>query len=378
MQPLWEVADVLREHWPAVGNHSGINSWQMRILSALKNCRTAVLGGHVDACTSCGVIRISYNSCRNRHCPKCQGNKREEWIASRKTELLPVPYFHVVFTLPDTLNSLALYKPKEVYEVLFEAAWDTIHTFGKDPKHLGATTGMISILHTWGQTLSLHPHLHCIVPGGGLTRQAKWKTAKSKGKYLFPVKALSRVFRAKYVHLLKTKGVLVDRELLNQLFQKEWVVFAKRPFGNPQSVVEYLGRYTHKIALSNHRIQGMDQNSVTFSYKDYRHSAQKKEMTLETMEFIRRFSMHILPKGFVRIRHYGILSSSCKKEAIPLIKDQFPKERLLLAETRILETYNPKLCPHCKTETITTLEILPKRGPPAHSRLMETGRLIKK
>ena len=377
MQPLWEVADVLREHWPAVGKHPGINSWQMRILSALKNCRTAVLGGHVDACTGCGITRISYNSCRNRHCPKCQGNKREEWIASRETELLPVPYFHVVFTLPDTLNSLALYKPKEIYDALFEAAWDTIHTFGKDHKHLGAATGMISILHTWGQTLSLHPHLHCIVPGGGLSRQGDWKTAKSKGKYLFPVKAMSRVFRAKYVQRLKATDLPAERELVNRLFQKEWVVFAKRPFGSTRSVIEYLGRYTHKIALSNHRIRNLDQHMVTFSYKDYRHSAQKKEMTLEAMEFIRRFSMHILPKGFVRIRHYGILSSSTKKTAIPLIKNQLAQQVSVLPEPRILQAYNPAMCPHCKTQTMITLEILTKRGPPSHAQLLQTGRLKK-
>ncbi len=248
MQPAFEMADVLREHWPAVPKHPGINSWQVRILSALKNCRTAAMGGHVDACTSCGTLRVSYNSCRNRHCPKCQGNKREEWIQKREVELLPVPYFHVVFTLPDLLNPLAMHQPKALYDTLFEAAWGTLTIFSKDPKHLGAQSGMIAILHTWGQTLSLHPHLHCIVPGGGLTRQGKWKTARSNGKFLFPVKAMSKVFRAKFVTLLKAKKVPTDQNLLSGLFKKEWVVFAKRPFGNPQSVIEYLGRYTHKIA----------------------------------------------------------------------------------------------------------------------------------
>lgn len=253
------------------------------------------MGGHVDACTSCGIVRISYNSCRNRHCPKCQGNKREEWITRRETELLPVPYFHVVFTLPDILNTLALHQPKAVYGALFEAAWGTINTFGNNPKNLGAATGMISILHTWGQQLSLHPHLHCIISGGGLSKSGQWKSAKSKGKYLFPVKAMSKVFRAKYVQSLKSKTGHADKELINALFKKEWVVFAKRPFGNPQSVIEYLGRYTHKIAISNHRIKNMDQDTVTFSYKDYRKSGQKSVMTLDGMEFIRRFSMHIFP-----------------------------------------------------------------------------------
>ncbi len=367
---------MLREHWPQV-LRSRANSWQVRVLGALKNCRTAALGGHVDACTDCGIVRISYNSCRNRHCPKCQGKNRESWIAAREAELLPVPYFHVVFTLPDTLNQLALHRPKAVYDALFEAAWGTIATFAADPKNLGAATGMISILHTWGQQLGLHPHLHCIVPGGGLSKQGKWKTAKSKGKYLFPVKAMGKVFRAKYVEALKARIGAIDQSLVNGLFKKEWVVFAKRPFGNPKSVVEYLGRYTHKIAISNHRITDIDHQSVTFTYKDYRKAGQKKLMTLDAMEFIRRFSLHILPKGFVRIRHFGILGSAGKKEAIPLIKGQFPQETLAPVEPRILEVYNPKLCPHCKTETMANLEILPKRGPPAHARLMESVRLKK-
>ena len=370
------MAGVLEKHWPQVLN-IGVNSWQIRVLRALKDCRTAAMGGHLDACTDCGIVRISYNSCRNRHCPKCQGNKRELWIAAREAELLPVPYFHVVFTLPDTLNRLALHRPKEVYDALFEAAWGTVSTFGNDPKNLGAAMGMISILHTWGQQLSLHPHLHCIVPGGGISNKGKWKTAKTKGKYLFPVNAMSTVFRAKYVKAIKAKVPGLDKHLIDGLFKKEWVVFAKRPFGNPKSVIEYLGRYTHKIAISNHRIRDIDRKTVTFSYKDYRNGAQKKLMTLDAMEFVRRFSMHILPKGFVRIRHFGILSSSGKKEAIPLIKSQFPQVALVPPEPRSLEAYNPKLCPHCKTETMVNLEILPKRGPPTHAKLMEKVRMQK-
>lgn len=265
MRPTFEVAQVLRQHWASVEKHSGINSWQLRVLSAVKKCRIADLGGHIDACTACGALRINYNSCGNRHCPKCQGNKREEWIQKREIELLPVPYFHVVFTLHDILNPLAVHKPKELYDMLFQAAWDTINVFSKDPKHLGAQSGMIAILHTWGQTLSLHPHLHCIIPGGGLTKSGQWKMAKSNGRFLFPVKAMSKVFRAKFVVLLKIKKVLVDQHLLNSLFRKEWVVFTKRPFFSPQSVIEYLGRYTHKIAISNHRIRSIDKNTVTFS-----------------------------------------------------------------------------------------------------------------
>jgi hypothetical protein len=329
------------------------------------------MGGHIDACTDCGVMRISYNSCRNRHCPKCQGNQREKWIQKREEELLPVPYFHVVFTLPDLLNPLALHQPKAVYDSLFEAAWGTIKAFGYDPKHLGAQTGMIAILHTWGQTLNLHPHLHCIVPGGGLTKAGKWKTAKSQGKYLFPVKAMSKVYRAKFMESIKRKISTIDKKLTDDLYKKQWIVFAKRPFGNTQSVIEYLGRYTHKIAISNHRIQAIDKNGVTFSYKDYRKNGQQQEMTLEGMEFIRRFSMHILPKGFVRIRHFGILSSGRKKSNIPLIKSQMPFSIQLFAEPRIMQTYNPKLCIHCQTETMVTLEILTGRGPPNITQLLK-------
>jgi hypothetical protein len=331
-----------------------------------------VLGGHTDACSNCGTVRNSYNSCRNRHCPKCQATEREAWIQKREEELLPVPYFHVVFTLPDTLNKLAMRQPKQVYDALFAASWDTINTFGKDAKHLGAQTGMISVLHTWGQQLTLHPHLHCIVPGGGLNKQGKWKVAGSKGKpacrsgrYLFPVKAMSKVFRAKYVAVLKNKISGLDKALMDELFKKDWVVYAKRPFANTSSVIEYLGRYTHKIAISNHRIKNIDANTITFSYKDYRNGAQKKEVTLDALEFIRRFSMHILPKQFVRIRHYGILSSTSKKNTLPVIREQSTQPVLPKQEPRVLLTFNPKLCPCCKTLTMVTIDVFDRRGPPS-------------
>ena len=346
--------------------HPNINSWQVRTLGAIMRCRTADMGGHIDACTNCGTVRISYNSCRNRHCPKCQGKERENWIQAREEELLPVPYFHVVFTLPDSLNQLAMHKPKEVYDSLFEASWNTIKTFGYDPKHLGAQTGMISILHTWGQQLMLHPHLHCIVPGGGITINDKWKYAKTKGKFLFPVKAMSIVFRAKYVQILKSKIPDLDKNLIDSLFKINWVVYAKRPFDNTHSVIEYLGRYTHKIAISNHRIKNVDECGVTFSYKDYRSEGTKKEMTLEAMEFIRRFTLHILPKGFTRIRHYGILSSTSKQNCKELVVQQIPMTKLNPKLIELPSVYNPLICPHCKTETMIQIEILPKRGPPTN------------
>jgi hypothetical protein len=242
---------------------------------------------------------------------------------------LPVPYFHVVFTIPDTLNQLCLHKDKEVYNILFQSVWHVLNTFGHDHKWLGAQTGMISILHTWGQTMTLHPHLHCIVPGGGINKQGNpitigWKTAKTNGKYLFNVKAMSKVFRGKFIALLKERlPDEMNQQFINELYKNDWVVYAKRPFSGPESVIEYLGRYTHKIAISNHRISNVEDGKVSFSYKDYKHGAVKKEMTLDASEFIRRFAMHILPKGFVRIRHYGILSSTSKSACAVIVKPKY-------------------------------------------------------
>ena len=310
MRPVIEVADVLEAYWSQVEQSANINSWQLRTLGAVMCCRSAAMGSHADGCSSCGHLRISYNSCRNRHCPQCQGLQREQWIQAREAELLPVPYFHVVFTLPDTLHALCMHQPAVMYNILFDAVWDTVNSFGHDAKWLGAQTGMIAILHTWGQTMTLHPHLHCIVPGGGLTKQNKWRTAKSDGKYLFNVKAMGKVFRGKFITLLKDRlPQHTDKVLLSSLYKQPWVVFAKKPFRSPHSVIEYLGRYTHKIAISNHRLQKLEDGKVDFTYKDYRRGSAAKTMQLGGMEFIRRFSMHILPKGFVRIRHFGILSS---------------------------------------------------------------------
>ena len=366
MKAAFELADVLQAHWPAVQHSGRFNSWQLRTMNAVRRCRTASLGGHIDGCTSCGLLRISYNSCRNRHCPKCQGKQREEWIQAREEELLPVPYFHVVFTLPDILNKLCLYKPNVCYNLLFKTAWSVIESFGHDHKWLGAQTGMIAILHSWGQTLTLHPHLHCIVLGGGLTKAHKWKTAKSKGKYLFNVKAMSKTFRGRYIAALKE---LLPEEmtaaLLTALYKHNWVVYAKRPFTGPGSVVEYLGRYTHKIAISNHRLKQVDDKQVTFTYKDYKHGSVKKEMTLDGFAFIRRYALHILPKGLVRIRHYGILSSTSKKDCAMIIKEQLPVVPPLVRLRPLLQPYNPKQCPCCKKETMHPLMQFTDRGPPA-------------
>jgi hypothetical protein len=260
-----------------------------------------------------------------------------------------------------------MHKPDVLYNLLFKTAWSVINSFGYDPKWLDAQTGMISILHTWGQTLTLHPHLHCIVPGGGLTKAGYWKIAKSDGKYLFDVKAMSKTLRGRYIAALKKLlPVEMTPELLKVLYRHNWVVYAKRPFTGPQSVVEYLGRYTHKIAISNHRLKQVDDKEVTFSYKDYKHGSVNKDMSLETGEFIRRYALHILPKGLVRIRHYGILSSTGKKKAAICIKAQLPPAAPLAIIRPVLAVYNPLHCPCCKQETMHRLMHF-DRGPPQRS-----------
>jgi len=351
MQAKWEVADVLHKT-----DLAAYSVHQQKTLRAIRNCRTSALGGHVDACDECGTVHISYNSCRNRHCPKCQGHKREEWIHKREGELLPCTYYHVVFTLPQELNPLALHEPKLVYNALFASAWKTMNQFGRQA---GLQMGMVCVLHTWGQNLSLHPHLHCIVPGGGIDERGRWKKQLRSNKYLFSVKALSKVFRAKYVSYLRESGN-VDKALTESLFQKDWVVYAKQPFGGPPQVIEYLGRYTHKVAISNHRIEKVTEEKTFFQYKDYKDGGKKKLMDLDNKEFVRRFSMHILPERFVRIRHYGILSSTWKRKKLPALRQQLKVKPI----SRELKTCLRK-CPCCKTGNLITIETFDKRGPPA-------------
>lgn len=367
MLPQFEVADLLQNNWNSIETKElKLNSWQLRTLSAIKRCRTAGLGGHIDSCSSCGYIQISYNSCRNRHCPKCQGNKTEQWIQKRQSELLPVAYYHVVFTIPATLNVYALQYPKELYSILFKASWQTIEAFSKDKKWVAAKMGMIAILHTWGQNMSLHPHLHCIVPGGGVNKQGKWKTAKAvqsakASKILFPVKAMSVVFRGKYVALLKKELPQIPYEFYPKLYKHKWVVYAKRPFGGSKQVIEYLGRYTHKIAISNHRIKNIANDKVTFTYKDYKQGAKKKTMTLSQKEFIRRFSLHILPKRFVRIRHYGILSSYWKREKLSELQASLN----FTSSIEGSQTKNQQ-CPKCKKHSLKVVLQFDARGPPKY------------
>jgi len=317
-KPEFELAEIIADNKQDFIEQYHPNGWVLKTLHALEICRTANLGGHIDKCTDCGHERISYNSCRNRHCPKCQGINREKWIMSREYDLLPCSYFHVVFTLPESLNTYCMLYPSQVYDILFQAGKATMFQFGHDPKWLGAQLGMISILHTWGQNISLHPHVHMIVPGGGITTDGNWKHARSNGEYLFCVKALSKVFRAKFMGLLtqflSQQGKIIDQNIRKNLFLKPWVVYAKEPFGGVDQVLEYLGRYTHKIAISNHRIKNIENGNVTFSYKDYADGNKQKLMTLSSVEFLRRFCLHILPRGFRKIRHYGILANRVKPQ----------------------------------------------------------------
>jgi len=366
VQPLYQVADILRR------NHHSLeqivpNRWKRRTLYALAACRTAALGGHIDQCThdSCNQLHISYNSCRNRHCPKCQGHKREEWIQARENELINTPYYHMVFTLPNELHSLVLKNQKRMYRILFQTAWTVVRDFAVNPKFMGGKTGMICILHTWGQNLSYHPHLHCVVPGGGINRKGKWKTAKGKDKYLFPVKSISKVFRARFMLQIR-KYVDLDQKISKQLFQKKWVVYCKRPFYGPKQVIEYLGRYTHKVAISNHRITSIEDGQVSFMAKDYRHGGKKHLICLSDREFIRRFTLHILPKGFVRIRHYGILSSCLKQNILPELQQQLG-EILLPKQEKIQH----RICPTCKKGELITIRYFDNRGPPKNCNPLE-------
>lgn len=325
MRWQYTVNDIIRNHWSEV-HSNGLNTHQLRHLYNISQCHTPALGGVAFQCRKCNHWQYQYHSCRNRHCPSCQGSKREEWIIRQQKYLLDVPYFHVVFTLPAELRPLCVYKPRLLYNVLFKASWETINTLSKDKKYLGAQAGMTAVLHTWSQNLGLHPHLHCIVPGGGVTKSGKWKYTRTKGKYLFPRKVMSILFRAIFMRELKaiakTKAIQLDKALRDTLYNKKWVVYAKRPFASPKHVIEYLGRYTHKIAISNYRISKVTDTHVHFTWKDYKDAAKKKTMILTITEFLRRFALHILPHRFVRIRHYGLLSYHARRSKIAEIQQQ--------------------------------------------------------
>ena len=336
-RPQLEVADVFRDHGDAFVDRYGhtLSSERRRALRDIAACRTAALGGHVEECNGCGHERIAYNSCRNRHCPKCQATAAAQWMEAREAELLPVEYFHVVFTLPAVLGPIGLQNPREVYGLLFRAAAETLQQIAADPKHLGAGIGFLAILHTWGQNLEHHPHVHCVVPGGGLAPDGSRWVACPPGFFL-PVRVLSRVFRGKFLALLRhafDQGklsfhgklrVLADagafQRRLTASAQTEWVVYAKPPFGGAEQVLKYLARYTHRVAISNRRLVALEDGAVKFHWKDYAHGGGQKTMTLKATEFIRRFLLHVLPSGFVRIRHYGFLANRVCREKLALCR----------------------------------------------------------
>lgn len=332
-RPKLEVADILRRYGETYrAEHEGsLSVAQRRVMQAIMTCRTAALGGHLEACDDCGHQRICYNSCRNRHCPKCQSLARAQWIEDRQAELLECPYFHVVFTLPEEIAAIAYQNKAVIYNLLFAATADTLRTIAADPKHLGAEIGFFAVLHTWGQNLIHHPHLHCVVPGGGLSADGERWVACRPGFFL-PVRVLSRFFRRRFLELFKQafdrgeleffSGLqpLIDPQAfahyLEPLRKKEWIVYAKAPFAGPEQVLDYVGRYTHRVAISNNRLLDIEEGQVSFRWKDYRDGDAQKVMTLTASEFIRRFLLHVLPPGLQRIRYYGFLSNRYRHENI--------------------------------------------------------------
>jgi hypothetical protein len=335
-RPILELADLVRSAGTAFieRNQAWIRWTHIKVLLALARCRTAALGGHIDECTRCGHrATISYNSCRNRHCPKCQTGARERWIQARRRELLPSPYVHVVFTLPPQLASLALHNKKLIYGLLLRASAETLLEVARSPRHLGAEIGFFSVLHTWNQKLQLHPHVHCVVPAGGLSLDhTRW--VRSRPRFFLPIQVLRRVFRGKFVTALKSafqrdqlhlSGDLaplaqpkIFASWLRPLFRKDWIVYSKPPFGGPDYVLQYLGRYTHRVAISNHRLVSLADGQVTFRWRDSAHHNEQKLMTVSLDEFLRRFLLHLLPKGFVRIRHFGFLANRRRSTLLPL------------------------------------------------------------
>ncbi len=339
MRPSIEVADVFRAAGPAYcAAHAGhLSLHQLKVMSAIEHCRTAAMGGHVEACTDCGHWRIAYNSCRNRHCPKCQGAAARTWLAEREADLLPVGYFHVVFTLPAEIAAIAWQNKAVAYDLLFKAASQTMLTIAADPGHLGARIGITAVLHTWGSALTHHPHVHMIVPGGGISSDGQ-RWVSSRPAFLLPVRVLGALFRRLFLArliALHTAGrlgffgsmvQLADRRAflrhLAPVRNKRWVVYAKAPFAGPEAVLAYLSRYTHRVAISNSRLIACDEAGVTFRYKDYRRSGPERQqvMTLSPDEFIRRFLLHVLPRGFHRIRHYGLLAATSRKASLALAR----------------------------------------------------------
>ncbi len=370
IRPPLEVADIVRAYGTAFVEHHRrwLTALHLKVLRAIVACRTAALGGHIEQCDSCGQRAISYNSCLNRHCPKCQGAARQAWLAKRSAELLPVPYFHVVFTLPHVLAPLALQNKARVYGLLFRTAAETLLQIAADPKHLGAKIGFLAVLHTWGQTLLHHPHLHCVVPGGGLSPdQRRWIPCGHK--FFLPVKVLSVVFRGKFLdalerafkkHKLTLAGKLTPLQspaefatLLRAAAHRNWVVYAKRPFAGPAQVLTYLSRYTHRIAIANSRLVAMADGRVTFRWRDYAHGHQTRTMPLEADEFLRRFLLHVLPASFVRLRYFGLLANRQRAQLLNLCRSHLQCTATAQAAVGV-----GHLCQHCHRGTMRVVETL--------------------
>jgi predicted Zn-ribbon and HTH transcriptional regulator len=383
MRPALEVADVVRAHGEEFrqAHAASLSPAQKRVLHALETCRTAALGGHLERCDECGYERHAYNSCGNRHCPKCQSMARAEWLEKRQADLLSCEYFHVVFTLPESLVSLALQNKRQMYDLLFRATAETLQSMAADPQHLGARIGFFCILHSWGQTLTAHPHLHCVVPGGGISLDGSRWVACRPG-FLLPVRVLSRRFRTLYLRCLEQayaagklqfQGKLQPwsaaqafARYLAPLRSTEWVVYAKPPFDGPDRVLDYLGRYTHRVAISNNRLQELKDGQVTFAYKDYKHEQRQKRMTLSADEFLRRFLQHVLPDGFQRIRHYGLLANRHRAENLARCREllrlpvPIPPPRLNYRERyRQLTGQDLLQCPQCRKASMRRIAILP-------------------
>ncbi len=385
--PPLEAGDVIREYAAAYLDAFGAvtSMEQRRVLRDLMRCRTAELGGHVEECDQCGHRRIAYNSCRNRHCPKCQAAARAAWLEREASYLLPAEYFHVVFTLPEPLGPLALQNPRVVYGTLFRSAAETLLRIAADPRHLGADIGFLAVLHTWGQNLHLHPHVHCVVPGGGISPDGTRWVACRPGFFL-PVRVLGRLFRGKFLaflqehhrrgrlachgHLAALADPAAFGRWLEELRQPEWVVYAKPPFGGPEQVLKYVARYTHRVAISNQRLIKVEQDKVYFRWKDYADGSTPKVMALEAVEFIRRFLLHVAPSGFVRIRHYGLLANRHRREKLALCRqllDSGPKQEPVGAprsthEAMVSEVPEPRdRCPLCKQGRLRIVEVLLRR-----------------
>jgi len=380
-RPKWEVSDILRLCKDQIIDSRKLPRHIKRVALDIMKCRTPALGGHKLICSKCGYSDISYNSCRNRHCPKCQYSKREQWVLDREQDLIPVRYFHVIFTLPAEINQLAKCYPGPVYDILFKAAWYTVKTLAKDDKWLGGDCGMIALLHTWGQNLSLHPHLHCLIPNGAWVPELKRWVHPKKKHFLFPVRVMSKMFRGAFIKFLnKTRleqriqwnqnhWLLVMRQIENAGFN----VFSKLSYGGPAQIIKYLARYSHRVAITNRRIVHVDEKVVSFKYKDYR-DGKAKTLSLTPHQFVQRFLLHVLPKGFAKIRHYGILSNRSRRRIISKILYYFERRITLRKQLSLVEhlknalNLDIELCPVCKRGRmviqLTSCQILPIRGDP--------------